>query len=778
MATPTNSPPDATMRDSHGPKMPVTKQTELEQYACDHCKRRKLKCSREKPKCVNCRGWSGPCTYSRRGRIPRRPRTNILQDNVNNHTERNLDSSHVVESIAHTLPTSFASHEPTYLNLLNYESDKDIIADSNRSVKSPACNKEKNEHINDDSSAPSILSQAKSSITTAEMKSSNLEPALQRDAENGLSYLTTIFSEGSFDDPDIYSNVKHFRRQREVFFIPDKAEGDRMIQIFIAGIERGKPFFTMPPLDIILKLAFEPKRVSERAWLLLYNAFLSTTIAFMEPSNTRINRGLQWNVWIILQDSSFFLEPSEIGIQAILMVSCHSQDVVPPGLCWTLISHACRMAQSLNLHIPSPKYPKKSKENAHRNCLFWNLFMIDKSLSLAYGRPPFLLSQLYEGIDPPDLSFLATFRPHRPSTAAIGTPDHQLSDGFGALYFGLARELFVLQGKIIDIALVVHNGEFGTEQISSMKERLEIWKVNLDDKMSAYSNFQGEESEIQSVQMGINFLTFQYHHSVVYLTRSSKHNHELCLFHARIAIEMLEKLVSSSLEVFNGIVWQLLYYPFMPYFVLFSNIIADPHSPSCFDDLQSLRKVVYYFLRMHVQHRSARKLEKIAETFTRLAESFVRGSMSRKALEGKSPEINVEPLSRSSELTSHVTGWTVPQHPRQTGSYPPGNDSQNVNISNNIAASTEMDLRDLSGDLTDPTLLSFLSYPMDTSAFNTEMAEDNPLGDISSFTEQGRAVTDPLLHQLDFLSTEQSLDGNFDWFSWDSYAWNAPTNGF
>ncbi|TGO29272.1 hypothetical protein BPAE_0017g00800 [Botrytis paeoniae] len=769
MATPTNSPPDATTRDSHGPKMPVTKQTELEQYA--------LKCSREKPKCVNCQGWSGPCTYSRRGRIPRRPRTNILQDSVNNHTERSLDSSHVVESIVHTLPTSSTTHESTYLNLPNYESDKDIM-ESNRSVKSPACNGEKNEHINDDSSAPSILSQAKSSITTAEMKSSNLEPGLQRDAENGLSYLTTIFSEGSFDDPDIYSNVKHFRRQREVFFIPDKAEGDRMIQIFIAGIERGKPFFTMPPLDIIPKLAFEPKRVSERAWLLLYNAFLSTTIAFMEPSNTRINRGLQWNVWIILQDSSFFLEPSEIGIQAILMVSCHSQDVVPPGLCWTLISHACRMAQSLNLHIPSPKYPKKSKENSHRNCLFWNLFMIDKSLSLAYGRPPFLLSQLYEGIDPPDLSFLATFRPHRPSTAAIGTPDHQLSDGFGALYFGLARELFVLQGKIIDIALVVHNGEFGTEQISSMKERLETWKVNLDDKMSAYSNFQGEESEIQSVQMGINFLTFQYHHSVVYLTRSSKHNHELCLFHARIAIDMLEKLVSSSLEVFNGIVWQLLYYPFMPYFVLFSNIIADPNSPSCFDDLQSLRKVVYYFLRMHVQHRSARKLEKIAETFTRLAESFVRGSMSRKALEDKSPEINVEPLSRGSEMTTHITGWTVPQIPRQTGSYPPGNDSQNANTSNNIAASIGMDLRDLSGDLTDPTLLSFLSYPMDPSAFNTEMAEDNPLRDINSFTEQGRAVADPLLHQLDFLSTEQSLDGHFDWFSWDSYAWNAPTNGF
>ncbi|TGO81166.1 hypothetical protein BPOR_1304g00010 [Botrytis porri] len=207
-------------------------------------------------------------------------------------------------------------------------------------------------------------------------------------------------------------------------------------------------------------------------------------------------------------------------------------------------------------------------------------------------------------------------------------------------------------------------------------------------------------------------------------------------------------------------------------------LYADPHSSSCFDDLQSLRKVVYYFLRMHVQHRSAQKLEKIAETFTRLAESFVRGSMSRKAMEDKSPEVNVELPSRSSESTSHITGWTAPQSPRQTGLYSPGNHAQNAHISNNIPVSTRMDLRDLSGDLTDPTLLSFLSYPMDTSVFNTEMTENNSLRDINSFIEQGRAVADPLLHQLDFLSTEQSLDGNFDWFSWDSYARNAPENGF
>lgn len=31
--------------------------------ACEHCRTRKLRCSRERPKCGNCRPWPGPCNY-------------------------------------------------------------------------------------------------------------------------------------------------------------------------------------------------------------------------------------------------------------------------------------------------------------------------------------------------------------------------------------------------------------------------------------------------------------------------------------------------------------------------------------------------------------------------------------------------------------------------------------------------------------------------------------------------------------------------------------------
>lgn len=153
----------------------------------------------------------------------------ILQDSDNNRTGRDHHRSHGLDTDDHTLSTIFANHDLTSSDSPTHGHNKDIINDSGHSVESPSSDG-KLADLNDDTSGPSILSQAKNSITTAEMRSSNLEPGLQRDAENGLSYLTTSFSEGKFDDPDIYSNVKHFRRQREVFFIPEKTEGERMIQ--------------------------------------------------------------------------------------------------------------------------------------------------------------------------------------------------------------------------------------------------------------------------------------------------------------------------------------------------------------------------------------------------------------------------------------------------------------------------------------------------------------------------------------------------------------------
>lgn len=152
--------------------------------------------------------------------------------------------------------------------------------------------------------------------------------------------------------------------------------------------------------------------------------------------------------------------------------------------------------------------------------------------------------------------------------------------------------------------------------------------------------------------------------------------------------------------------------------------------------------------------------------------------MNRKSLESKSPEIpttpSIRPLTKSSQFTSQVTSEMISQTSNQFGTFPANDNIQSANTYNHDA---EMGARNLSDDLADPTLLSFLSYPMDIPMSGNEHSEDISVREINSFTGQTAAVADPLFHQLDFLSTEQSLDGNFDWFSWDTYAWSAGGNG-
>jgi hypothetical protein len=64
--------------------------------------------------------------------------------------------------------------------------------------------------------------------------------------------------------------------------------------------------------------------------------------------------------------------------------------------------------------------------------------------------------------------------------------------------------------------------------------------------------------------------------------------------------------------------------PFTPFFVLFGEVVTNPTAKTSVDDLQLFRQIVLYFFEFQKYHASAVKLEKVAETFTKTAEAYVR----------------------------------------------------------------------------------------------------------------------------------------------------------
>jgi hypothetical protein len=155
-------------------------------------------------------------------------------------------------------------------------------------------------------------------------------------------------------------------------------------------------------------VVFEPHQVREKAWVIYFN-YMMLSIASNESGESEDTNQFRRNVQLALDDSRIFLEPRYANVQALCFLAMHGEDYASPNLSWMLLGHACRQAEALGLHSTSQRDEKAGQQ---RLCLFWLLFMIDKSCSLAFGRPAFLPTAVYKDVPLPHRSSLLKFNPH------------------------------------------------------------------------------------------------------------------------------------------------------------------------------------------------------------------------------------------------------------------------------------------------------------------------------------------------------------------------------
>jgi hypothetical protein len=153
------------------------------------------------------------------------------------------------------------------------------------------------------------------------------------------------------------------------------------------------------------------------------------------------------NMQLALNNSSIFLEPRHINVQALVFLAMHGEDYAAPNLSWMLLSHACRQAEALGLHSPLHQPPEHRQQ---RLCLFWMLFLIDKSCSLSFGRPAFLPTALYENVPLPERSFMLKFNPHE-RAAFGGQQGPSNGSRFGAEVVLRSIQWAKLAGRLSDI---------------------------------------------------------------------------------------------------------------------------------------------------------------------------------------------------------------------------------------------------------------------------------------------------------------------------------------
>lgn len=232
-------------------------------------------------------------------------------------------------------------------------------------------------------------------------------------------------------------------------------------------IRLGYPLYLPPPDELMPKIVYEPVQVDQRAWVVIFNCLMLNAIpASQFPLLNSLRACLRRNIRIALGDSSIFLEPRLINIIALITVATHGEDFLTPNLSWILAGHACRLSQAMNLHM----IPKTidTELRLQRIFVFWSLFAIDKSVSLAFGRPCSLPTAVYESVPIPIMSDLVQFKPHVRSNKY---------SAFGANFFLQRIALAKIQGKVLELqrfASFVGNTAYSAIK-TGLKEQLQLW---------------------------------------------------------------------------------------------------------------------------------------------------------------------------------------------------------------------------------------------------------------------------------------------------------------
>ncbi|RAK75021.1 fungal specific transcription factor domain-containing protein, partial [Aspergillus fijiensis CBS 313.89] len=560
-------------------------------------------CSRELPKCNTCKPWPGECIYSR-------DTFDVNSLGAGSADERTIESrlqdlEELVQQLSKSVDKALQviASAPARTDDLRPPSDTDQRTVVEKDRSNPKL------YIGPSHSF-SFLREASASIEKIPRPPSD---ATHLSAHSELRYLSSQLGT---------SHVEQMtEKSAAVFHVPSKATGYRMISRFFQIADVGKPFFISPPDEVMVQVVFEPHRVQEKAWVVYFNYMLLAAVPVEEDSEE--GAVLRRNVHLALNNSSIFLEPREVNVQVLAFLAMHGEDYAAPNTSWMLLGSACRQAEALGMHISGPQGSSESRQ--HQLCLFWLLFLMDKSCSLAFGRPVFLPTALYHHVPLPDESTLLMFQPH---TRMHGTEIPQRVSHFGAQMLRCSIELAKLMGILADILATGHSAIYSRMELRS---KLNAWYSYSNQRMAEILEFERASStadQVREMALGINSMKFQYLHVLILLLKGEEFSSSLRLSSAREALSLLTSMVSNWNSVYNGVIWHLLYYPFTSFFVIFENIVhhSGPMTPTVAHDLNLLATTVTYFASMRSQMRLlatlCTRLEHVAATFLQLARNF------------------------------------------------------------------------------------------------------------------------------------------------------------
>ncbi|KAI8309255.1 hypothetical protein K4K61_001948 [Colletotrichum sp. SAR11_59] len=247
---------------------------------------------------------------------------------------------------------------------------------------------------------------------------------------------------------------------------------------------------------------------------------------------------------------------------------------------WLTTSFAMRMAQAQGMHIDGERWRLPRKETETRRRLWSNLYMLDKTIALALGRPFAIVDQQCM-VKPASNVWLDDFNDEE----AANVTEAPLSEPTPSVFSRLAHELAVVVGKIQERCFGLFTVSY--ETVLTLDKEIETWRGRLPPYFELDDPDTSKDERLPFLPWQRLHLHSMYHFARVtlhrpFLLRQSitnryKHSHDVCIASACADLGMGLKMFSQPLN--DRLKWSLgPHNLFNSALVLGIIAVRDPHS--------------------------------------------------------------------------------------------------------------------------------------------------------------------------------------------------------
>ncbi|EWG52170.1 hypothetical protein FVEG_16939 [Fusarium verticillioides 7600] len=358
--------------------------------ACDYCRSKKLRCSKDRPICMSCARSGRPCRYSERTQ-----RTPLTRDYLTR-VERRLAN---VERLFHQLLPDVDINEALASR------DVEVPADAsqpNTSVSPP---------INP--SSPDTPVQASGAISDAVpaesdgfdwqedvdeltdgMASLSVEPrgAGYLGPTAGVFFLRSLLLWTGHSRPFMGNSPEVLRPYAGVKFssqLSNSVASRQVIEQLVNGYfdvyHRSYPFVHEPTFRAQLHEVI--RRPNQRSWQMLLYTIMALGAWCLNNDKAELDDEL-YHLALSFGDAECLFASADLSfVQALILFSNLSQKRNKPNTGSNFLGLATRMALSLGLHRELPEWNISLLQREMRRRVWWGLYMFDSGASTTFGRP-------------------------------------------------------------------------------------------------------------------------------------------------------------------------------------------------------------------------------------------------------------------------------------------------------------------------------------------------------------------------------------------------------